>query len=64
MRGYRGTCSATAPLTLLLITSMLGAAITTAAFVSTESVRVYLVITVSVRINIVYKWVTDIAKDV
>jgi hypothetical protein len=25
---------------------------------------VYLVITVSVRINIVYKWVTNIAKDV
>ena len=54
MRSHRGTDSA-ATLTLLLITSMLGTAVTTTTSISTESIRVYLVITVSTRINIVYK---------
>jgi len=63
-RSYRDTCSAASPLTLLLIASTLGAAITTTASTSTESIRVYLAITVSMRINIVYKRVTNIAKDV
>ena len=31
---------------------------------STENVKVYLVIAVSIRIDIVYKWVTEIVKDV
>ena len=43
---------------------MLGAAITATAFTSTESIRVYLAITVSVCIDIVYKQVTNMAKDV
>jgi len=29
-----------------------------------ESIKIYLAIAVSACINIVYKWVTDIAKDV
>jgi len=51
----RVTRSTAAPLTLLPITSTLGAAITVTTFASTESVRVYLAITVSIYINIVYK---------
>jgi len=62
--GYRGTCSAATSLTLLLIASTLGAAITATAFASMESIRVYLVIAVSVYINIVCKQVTNIVKDV
>ena len=31
---------------------------------STENVRVYLVITVSARVNIVYKWVAKVVKDI
>ena len=60
-RSHRGTRSAISPLTLLLITSTLGSAITTA---NTEYVRAYLAIAVSIRINIVYKRVTNIAKDI
>jgi len=60
MHGYRGTRSTAAPLTLSLIASTLGAAVTTAASASIGSIRVYLAITISVRINIVYKWVTNI----
>jgi len=55
MRGRRGTRSTTAPLTLLLITSTLGAAVTATTSASTESIRVYLVIAISACINIVYK---------
>jgi hypothetical protein len=62
--GRRGTRSTAAPLTLLPITSTLGAAIATTASASTRSIRVYLVITISTRINIVYKRVTNIAKNV
>ena len=62
--GRRGTRSTAAPLTLLLITSTLGAAIAAAASASTGSVRVYLVIAISTRINIVYKRVTNITKDI
>jgi hypothetical protein len=64
MYGYRGTRSTAAPLTLLPIASILGAAITTTASASTGSVRVYLAIAVSARINIVCKQVTNIVKDV
>ena len=60
----RGTRSTAAPLTLLLIASTLGTAITATASASTGSVGVYLVIAVSTRINIVRKRVTDIAKDI
>ena len=64
MHGRRGTRSTTAPLTLSLIASTLGTTVAAAASTSTRSVRVYLVIAVSTRINIVYKRVTNIAKDV
>jgi len=55
MRSRRGTYSAAASLTLLLITSMLGTAVTITTSVSIESIRVYLAIAISVHINIVYK---------
>jgi len=63
-RGRRGTRSTAAPLTLLLIASTLGAAIATTASASMESIRVYLAIAISARIDIVYKRVTNMAKDV
>ena len=62
--GRRGTRSTAAPLTLLPIASMLGAAIATTASASARSVRVYLVIAVSAYINIVCEQVTNIAKDI
>jgi hypothetical protein len=56
MRSYRGTRSAVAPPTLLLIASTRGAASsTTIAPASTENVRAYLTIVVSARIDIVCK---------
>jgi len=64
MRGHRGTRSTATPLTLLPIASTPGATITATTSASTESVRVYLVIAISTRINIVYKRVTNIVKDV
>ena len=64
IHGRRGTRSTAAPLTLSPIASTLGAAVTTTASASTGSVRVYLAIAVSIRINIVYKRVTNIAKDI
>ena len=65
MRSRRGTRSAIAPPTLLLIASTRSAASSTAvAPTSTENVRVYLVIVVSMRVNIVYKRVTKIVKDI
>jgi hypothetical protein len=62
--GRRGTRSTTAPLTLLPIASILGTAITTTASASAGSIRVYLAIAISIYINIVYKRVTNIAKDI
>ena len=64
MRGRRGTRSAAAPLTLLPITSTLGAAVTATASASTGSIGVYLAIAVFAYIDIVYKRVTNMAKDV
>jgi len=65
MRSRKGIYSTAAPPTLLLISSTPGAASsTTATFTSTENVKVYSVIAVSARVNIVYKWVTEIAKDI
>jgi len=48
----------------LPITSTLGAAVAAAAFAGTGFIRVYLAIAIYVHINIVYKRVTNIAKDV
>jgi len=65
MRSHRGTRSAAAPLTLLLIPGMPSTTSSaTAAPASTENIRVYLAIAVSAHIDIVYKQVTEIAKDV
>jgi hypothetical protein len=55
MHSYRGTRSTAAPLTLLLIPSTPSTASSTITPTSTENVRVYLVIAVSIRVNIVYK---------
>ena len=65
MRSRRSTCSAAAPPTLLLIPGTPGTASGTAATpTGTGNVGVYSAIAVSVRVNIVYKWVADMAKDV
>jgi len=65
VRSRKGIRSATAPPTLSLIPGTPGAASSTAATpTSTENIRVYSAIAVSARVNIVYKWVTKIAKDV
>ena len=64
MRGRRGTCSAAAPLTFLLITSTPGTAVAATTSAGTESVRVYLAIAISACINIVCKRVADIVKDI
>ena len=65
MRSYKGTCSATAPSTLLLIPSTRSTASSTAAAsTAIENVRAYLTIAVSARVNIVYKRVTKIVKDI
>jgi hypothetical protein len=51
--GRRGTRSTAAPLTLLPIASTLNTTIAATTSASTGSVRVYLVIAISARINIV-----------
>ena len=63
MRNRGGTRSAVTPLTLLPITSILSSATATTA-AGTEYVRIYLAITISIRVNIVRKRVTNIVKDV
>jgi hypothetical protein len=55
MYGRRGISSTAVPLTLLPIASTLDTAVAAAAFGGTRSIRVYLVITISVRIDIVCK---------
>ena len=64
MYGRRGISSTAVPLTLLPIASTLDAAVTATASAGAGSIRVYLAITISMRINIVYKRVTNIAKDI
>ena len=58
---YRGTRSAVAPPTLSPIAGTPGGA---AAAAGTEYIGVYSAIAISIRINIVYKRVTNIAKDI
>jgi len=55
MHSRRGTRSTTAPLALLPIASTPDTTITATASASTGSIRVYLVIAISTRINIVCK---------
>ena len=57
-----GTYSTITPPTLLPITSMLGTAVT--AVTGIEYIRVYLAIAISVYVNIVYKKVINIVKDI
>ena len=64
IRGHRGTHSTAAFLTFLPIASILGTAITITTFTSTEFVGGYLAITVFIYIDIIYKWVTNIVKDI
>ena len=61
MRNCRGIYSTITPPTLLPITGMPGGA---AAATSIEYIRAYLAIAVSIYVDIVYKRVTDIAKDI
>ena len=60
----KGTRSIAAPSTLLLIPSIPSAISSTITPTSTENIRVYLVITISARVNIVYKRVAKVVKDV
>jgi hypothetical protein len=55
MRSRKGTRSVAAPPTLLLIPSMPSATSSTITPASIENTRVYLVIAISVYIDIVYK---------
>ena len=64
MRNRKGIRSITTPPTLLLIPSTPSATSSTITPTSTENVRVYLVITISIYIDIVYKQVTKIVKDI
>ena len=64
MRSYKGTHSVATPPTLSLIPSTPSATSSTIASTSIENIRVYLVIAVSVRVNIVYKRVAEVVKDI
>ena len=64
MCGHRGTRSAAAPPTPSPIAGTPGAAIAATASAGTESVGVYSAITISTRVNIICKRVTNMAKDV
>ena len=56
MRSYKNTHFVATPPTLLLIPSTLSTAFSiTAAPASTENVKIYSAITVSIRVNIIYK---------
>ena len=61
-RNRRGTYFAITPPTLSPITSTLGAA--AAATTSMEYIGVYSAIAVSIHVDIVYKRVTNIVKDI
>ena len=62
---HKGTHFAIAPLIFLLIYSTPGAAPSTLITpTSTENIKIYSAITVSARVNIIYKQVTKITKDV
>ena len=58
----RGICSAVVLPTLLPITTTLSSA--TAAAAGIKYIRVYLAIAISIYVDIVYKRITDIAKDI
>jgi len=65
MRSRKGTYSIAVPPTLLVIPSTPSTtSSTTITPTSTGNVRVYLVITISIRVNIVYKRVAKVVKDI
>ena len=64
MYSRRGTCFTATPPTLSPIAGTPGTTIAVTASTSTGSIRVYLAMAISARINIVYKQITDIAKDI
>ena len=64
MRSHKGTRSITTPPTLLLIPSTPSTASSTITPTSTENIRVYLAIAISARVNIVYKRVAKVVKDI
>ena len=65
MRSRKGIRSTAAPSTLLLIFTTPSVTSSTAATpTSIENIRVYLAIAVSAYINIIYKQVAEIAKDI
>ena len=65
MRSRKDTHSITTPSTLLLIPSTPNTtSSTTITPTSMENSRVYLVIAISIRVNIVYKRVAKVVKDI
>ena len=64
MHSYRGIYSTTTPFTLLLIPSTPSTTSSTITPTSIENTRVYLAITISIRVNIVYKQVAKVVKDI
>jgi len=64
MHSRKGTHSVATPSTLLLIPSTPSAASSTITPTSTENIRVYLAITIPIYVNIVYKRVAKVVKDV
>jgi len=65
MHSRKGIHSTAVPPTLLLIPSTPNTAFnTTATPTNIENIKVYSAIAVSIYINIVYKWVPKIVKDV
>ena len=59
-----GICSAITPPTLLPITGTPGGGSGSNTTIGIEYIEVYSAIAISIRVNIVYKRVTDIVKDV
>ena len=64
MRNCKGIYFAVTFLTLLPITSTPGGGGGSSTAASIEYIRVYLAIAIFIYVNIVYKRVTDIAKDI
>ena len=63
-RNCKDICFNITPPTLLPITGTLGGGGSSSTAANMEYIRVYLVIAISVYINIVYKRVINIAKDI
>ena len=64
MRSRKDIFSIATPFTLLLIPGTPSTTFSTITPTSTENIGVYLAITIFIRINIVYKRVAKVAKDI